>query len=240
MEKNNIGRLKDEADIQSVVSYLGLEVTRRGSAFFILCPLPQHEDHNPTNCFFKSGDHALYCNTCCQSINAIDLIIYSTGCSYGEACDILWEIEGKPDWYYAKKKRKKKGQIDVPVISQEELKMIGVINPSHMYLPKKIVQDKRSIEKGYAAYPGEFSDEPGDQFNYLSCEYQRVSWRDLLSDKEYVELIRTKAYEIILKYKEMIRGNDKNDLFVQAVIENIAVCKGVFDRFTPVYLAYRK
>ena len=118
--------------------------------------------------------------------------------------------------------------------------MIGVINPSHMYFPKKIVQDKRSIEKGYAAYPGKFSDEPGDQFNYLSCEYQRVSWRDFLSDKEYVELIRTKAYETILKYKELIRGIDKNDLFVKAVIENITVCKGVFDRFTPAYLTYRK
>ena len=41
---NNFARLKDEADIGEVVDYLGLHVTPKGSARFILCPNPAHDD----------------------------------------------------------------------------------------------------------------------------------------------------------------------------------------------------
>ena len=95
----DIKRLKAEADIGSVVNYLGIKVTQKGSANFILCPLPEHQDKHATNCYYKKGDNYLYCSTCGKPIQAIDLIMYHNGVDFKEAADILWEIEGRPDWY---------------------------------------------------------------------------------------------------------------------------------------------
>ena len=96
---NNFARLKDEADIGEVVDYLGLHVTPMGSARFILCPNPAHDDTHPDNCYFKAGWNNVYCTVCHKAIQAIDLISYVTGVSYGTAADTLCEIEGRPDWY---------------------------------------------------------------------------------------------------------------------------------------------
>lgn len=106
--KNDYARLKEEADIETVVEYLGLETHRKGSAFFITCPLPGHRDEHPTNCYFKSGWNNVYCNVCGESINAIDLIMLTKDVSYGEAVDELWRLEGCPDWYYAEYSKSKK------------------------------------------------------------------------------------------------------------------------------------
>ena len=62
MAKNNYARLKQEADIETVVNYLGIPVRRKGTSCFLLCPLPQHADRHATNCYFKPGWNNLYCN----------------------------------------------------------------------------------------------------------------------------------------------------------------------------------
>ncbi len=97
--KNNITRLKDEADIAAVISFLQLEVKRKGNAYFILCPNPEHNDTHPTNCYYKDGWNHVYCCVCGTTINAVDLIMKINHATYGEACDLLWEISGRPDWY---------------------------------------------------------------------------------------------------------------------------------------------
>ena len=108
---NNFSRLKDEADIGEVVDYLGLHVTPKGSARFILCPNPAHDDTHPDNCYFKAGWNNVYCTVCHKAIQAIDLISYVAGASYGTAADTLWEIEGRPDWYYDRSYGKKKQEL---------------------------------------------------------------------------------------------------------------------------------
>ena len=106
MSKNEYARLKEEADIARVVQYLGIEVSKKGSAYFIHCPLPEHNDQHATNCYFREGWNNVYCTVCCKAVNAIDLIILETGMDYGEAADLLWELEGRPDWYYGNWKKK--------------------------------------------------------------------------------------------------------------------------------------
>ena len=93
MAKNNYARLKQEADIEAVVNYLGIPVRRKGTSCFLLCPLPGHTDRHATNCYFKPGWNNLYCTACGAAINAIDLIIYTLHVEYGQAADILWELE---------------------------------------------------------------------------------------------------------------------------------------------------
>ena len=46
MAKNNYARLKQEADIEAVVNYLGIAVRRKGNSCFVLCPLPNHADRH--------------------------------------------------------------------------------------------------------------------------------------------------------------------------------------------------
>ena len=42
---NDFRRLKEEADIRSVVYYCGIQKGRRiGGAQFVVCPNPEHED----------------------------------------------------------------------------------------------------------------------------------------------------------------------------------------------------
>ena len=49
MAKNNYARLKQEADIETVVNYLGIPVRRKGTSCFLLCPLPQHAGESSCN-----------------------------------------------------------------------------------------------------------------------------------------------------------------------------------------------
>ena len=72
---NDISRLKEEADIAMVVAYLGIPTYKRGSATFLLCPNPEHDDHKPTNCYYKDGWNNVYCRACGCSTNAINLIM---------------------------------------------------------------------------------------------------------------------------------------------------------------------
>ena len=55
--KNNYVRLKEEADIETVISYLQIPVTKKGCNYFIPCPNPDHADKHATNCYFKK----IYC-----------------------------------------------------------------------------------------------------------------------------------------------------------------------------------
>ena len=85
-EKNDITRLKEEADIGQVVDALGLQKWKKGSTFYILCPFPDHDDHHPNNCYYKDGWNNVYCKACCRAMKAIDLIMAVTNkTSYGNS-----------------------------------------------------------------------------------------------------------------------------------------------------------
>lgn len=197
MEKNDFRRLKDEADIESVVNYLGLETTRRGSAFFILCPIPTHEDHKATNCYFKPGWNNVYCKACGKSTNAIDLIMYTRGCSYGEAADILWEVEGKPDWYY-KKAQKQKNFFS---LKKEEADLIGVHYPGRLLAPYRLDETKETL-------PRQNSYESTYIEGYLACTVNHFTWNDFMSKAQYEAMVYNKTVETIRKIKVLIRNCD--------------------------------
>ena len=103
MAKNNYARLKQEADIEAVVNYLGIPVRRKGTSCFLLCPLPGHTDRHATNCYFKPGWNNLYCTACGAAINAIDLIIYKTASK-------ALRSKNKTQYLSLKRCRKKAGQ----------------------------------------------------------------------------------------------------------------------------------
>lgn len=183
MSKNEYARLKEEADIARVVQYLGIEVSKKGSAYFIHCPLPEHNDQHATNCYFREGWNNVYCTVCCKAVNAIDLIMLETGMDYGEAADLLWELEGRPDWYYGD--WGKKSPVDFS-LSREDAKMIGIHFPGRILSAVNLAEEKPS--KGY-----DF--DPSYAYGYLLCKADHLTWKDFMSEQQYRIICANKARE---------------------------------------------
>ena len=118
-------RLKDEADIGEVCSYLDIKIHRKGGVNYISCPLPEHDDTHPTNCFFKDGDNYVYCMVCNKSINSIDLIMNYGHTDFKHAVETLKEIEGNPEWYPSFQKGSTV-KVERPVITSKEAKLINL------------------------------------------------------------------------------------------------------------------
>ena len=209
---NDFDRLKNEADIEEVVSDLGMDVHRNGSNYFVLCPLPSHDDKHPTNCYFKKGWNNLYCTTCGTSIKAIDLIMYETGCSYGEAADRLWELEGRPDWYRDKTWKSKNTQEKKTFsLTGKEARILGIKLPKSILTPCECHSIKyypsSNMPKGKEYDPLEVD-------NYLVSKRNKVIYKDFIDEETLKQLAFTKAKEKLFKYKAI------QDLFViRGIIE---------------------
>ena len=182
-DRDKIERLKDEADIGDVVNYLGLEIKKMGSAYFILCPHPQHEDTHATNCYYKDGWNNVYCRACGHAINAIDLIIYERCCSFSEATEILWELEGRPLWYKCKPRQ----NMMTFQLTRDEMKLIGIKMPGKIKLAENYSDIKPVKEKGKIL--------EGDLYGYVVCRNGYHQWNDFVSENEFLDIVMNKAYE---------------------------------------------
>lgn len=228
---NDFRRLKEEANIEEVVHYLGLDVHPKGSAYFILCPLPKHGDTHATNCYYKKGWSNVYCKTCCESIQAIDLIMLETGRDYGEAADLLWEIEGYPEWYKDdswketnKNKVKNKNKKIPFVLSGNEAKLIGI------KLPHKILNAvscseipqylSGEIPKGYA-YDKGIVDE------YVYSKVERVSYQDFISEQDLKELVRRRCDEKIAEYDSVEKSFMKKGVKISPFEKEREIIQGL-------------
>ena len=189
---NNYQRLKEEADIALVVDSLQIPVTRRGSAWFLPCPNPAHTDEHATNCYYKDGWNNVYCCACGKSFQAIDLIMFTLGCDYGEAADYLWDLEGRPSWYYNRNKKKERF-----VLSREEAKLIGMHPVGKAYLPERMADQKRKLPGGREYYQKELD-------SYLECRVERVRWQDFLTEAQYQTMVRNKCRETKQRLEESL------------------------------------
>jgi len=187
MSKNDFRRLKEEADIAAVVTSLGIQVTKRGSNNFILCPMPDHDDKNPRNCYFRNGWNNVYCSACGRGVQAIDLIMYTTGCNYGEAADMLWDLSGRPSWYKGERNAKK-----LFALSRGDARLIGIHFPGRLLTPKRESEFKE-VGKEYKS---------GTVDSYLECDVHLLTWRDFMSEKDYKTMVRAKAKEAMGKLKD--------------------------------------
>ena len=220
MEQNNYTRLKQEADIERVVHYLGMQVTRRGSASFVLCPLPGHTDHHATNCYFKSGWNNLYCNTCGAAINAIDLIMYVNNVDYGKAADTLWELEGKPDWYYAYTGKQNKSK---PVfhLSREDASVLGIHFPGRLLIPIAFSDTKPKYGHDVTLQY--------DTDGYIACKTHHLTWQDFMSEEQYKTMIKNKARELGINAQNAMfscKDSDLRNAFYALAVD----CKTILNR----------
>lgn len=204
---NNYRRLKEEADIRSVVDYCGIEKGKRiGSAQFVKCPNPEHEDQHPTNAYYRDGWNTIYCTTCNRNYGPIDIIMWTMNLSYGEAADLLWELEGKPDWYYEKRVSETEKQFS---ISYSEMELLGIKIPSSCTVPVRSTKyrefDSEQLKKGYLyQFVGN---------GYLLVKSVQANWTDFMSRDNMQRLVLAKS-------RKMLKELDK--------IENQLGEKGLF------------
>lgn len=217
MSKNNIQRLKDEADIASVISYLGIPTFHKGACTFILCPRPDHEDEHPTNCYYKEGWNNVLCRVCNTSINAIDLIIYTTGKSYGDAADLLWDISGRPDWYYTKKSKKKE-----IVLTEEERTLIGLHLPSRILIPTSL-QDYKSDSSKKQRYG------PSCVEGYLELQTRYVNTSDFADRTMFRRIIFNRTTDT-LSHLRYLRKQEPDKEVREAYLQAESKCENILMR----------
>lgn len=193
---NDLRRLKAEANIADVVDSLGIQVFSQGVNKFIYCPIPEHNDTRPTNCHFRNGWNSARCERCGKSINAIDMIVYTTGASFGEAADRLWEISGRPDWYYDKSWQNK-DQKQRFTISVSEANLIGLYLPRLMQRPLKWTQYKEVLKP--ENMPKGTSYAAGID-GWLSVKSETVSWTDFADEDTIKALVKAKCDERERRY----------------------------------------
>lgn len=231
---NNYQRLKEEADIATVIAHLQIPVTKRGNAYFIPCPNPNHQDDHATNCYFKEGWNNVYCWVCGKSIQAIDLIMDTLGYDYGEAADYLWELEGRPDWYYIKEGTQKKPSFS---LTREEAELIGLHPTGKAILPERMLDYKEKLPAGKEYYQKELG-------GYLECGINRIRWQDLITEKQYLAMVKNKCIETRKRLSKQLKNlqsmesaflefgiKDKHlMLFIEACQAQLSECEALYER----------
>lgn len=207
-QKNNISRLKEEADIAAVVDYCGLRRGRSmGNTHFVECPNPEHDDRNPTNAYYRDGWNTVFCTTCCRNMGAIDILMWLRGVPFGEAADILWELEGRPDWYYAK--RGNNNPAPPFSASQGELKFLGIKSQPTIYHPVRESKFREADEKTFA---------PGFRYvrtpeGYRLVKAEHVGMCDFLSPESLKGLVVSRCREMGRELDGIERALGEKGLF---------------------------
>lgn len=186
MKKWDKRRLKEETDIEDVVDALAIPVKIKGSAKFIRCPRPDHDDQHES-CYFRDGDNFLYCNSCGKAINPVDLIMYSTGMSFKDAIIYLWEINGKPEWFMEDCDLPKRSR-KIFRLSREEADLIGLKMPGRVLQPVRASSLKKPLEKGYQYIADK-------DLNYITCKPVHCTVDDFMSNKQFALMVKEKAAE---------------------------------------------
>ena len=190
-DKNNYARLKEEADIHMVVDALGIPYKKQGSCYFMSCPDPNHNDTHPS-AYFKDGWNKVFCNACCVATTAINLIQITKHCDFGEAADFLWELEGRPDWYYAKnwKNKNKQHQKREFSLTKEERDLIGIHHPSNILLEKGVYDEKPQISNKETFVQKDLS-------AYVVAERAFCYKEDFCSQQQYIAIVNNIVLEKI-------------------------------------------
>lgn len=198
--------IKDVADMESVVDYLGLETQRRGSKVSFLCPA--HEDTHFGSCYIMGND-GYKCYACGHHGDAIELVQLVRNCSFDTACDLLGEAFG-----ISFSKEKKKMKPSKKLLSEEKLKLIGLgreSNTEKVYADLYAFPDHAHIaikdsKKYRVRWEPAFDAENEYDLNILQVVVCKNPLQMLLDENEnaYKDLIYRKAIEAADKYRRML------------------------------------
>lgn len=224
--------LSEEADIEAVAEYIGIETRRMGGHTSILCPC--HSDKHYGSCYlgrykFRSGiKDGFRCYSCGAKGDAIDLVREHCNVGLKEAMGIVASVCGDRNRYLLNQSEKAALEYEertmVKVLPDDKLRLIGIAVPSTnngisisvaayptaMYYQlqkeeKLIVGAKEHTEW----YPNE-----DDGLSVIMRCVDRNPLRTLANEDYdvYSEIVCGKCHEAIEKYQNMISyAKRKND-----------------------------
>lgn len=176
--------LLDEADSLSVANYLGMDIVKRGSRYFIPCPGHEQRlgkpDRKTSNCVLTPKGY--HCFACQERVGLINMVMEYTGCEYREALTIIGDACGGAELFETNGK-----QIKKPPLSHNDLAIIGLkaYAGKNIFGTVNINGDKNVTEKKEG----------------LSLEMLFVQ-----DEKSYNKLIYRKAKEAVAKYEEALKN----------------------------------
>ena len=166
---------------------MGIPVVKRGAYYFLHCPCPDHVDEHATNCYFKDGWTGVYCEVCQKQYHAIDIIMFCTGMDFLDACDTLWDICGRPEWYWNNTNVQSSYRLP-----REDAELIGIKMPGIFLIPFQLLDTKIKLPDGYR-YSKKYIGTEKEGF--LVCKTESVRWWDLISEREFADMVCRKANE---------------------------------------------
>lgn len=147
----DIKRLAEDADVETVVDYLGLDTRRMGSKISILCPC--HDDRHFGSCYLtKKG---FYCFACHAKGSVFDLVKNVEHISFHDAIKVVAELCGGEDRYILKDTKSKDDKphyfFEKDVMELVDLTDVRVIEtPENMFYRHEL-----DDIYGFDWYPGE-------------------------------------------------------------------------------------
>lgn len=198
--------IKEVADMESVVDYLGLETQKRGSKISFLCPA--HNDTHFGSCYIMGND-GYKCYACGHHGDAIELVQLVRNCGFEEACNLLAEAFG-----ISFTKNKKENRPKKRLLSNDKLSLIGLGSDpaaervyADLYAFAEGTNVKIKDKKKYRMrWEPAFAPEIEPDLNLLQVLVCRNPLQTLLDENEmaYRDLIYRKAIEAAQNYRQMI------------------------------------
>ena len=91
----DLEKLQEDADCFVVAEELGINVTKKGTRYLILCP--NHPDRRIGSCFLNHRGYK--CFSCNHTGNVFDFVMKTKDISFGEAVETVAEICGGKKLY---------------------------------------------------------------------------------------------------------------------------------------------
>lgn len=221
---DKIQRLKAETEIGDLVFALGIPVKVKGNAKFIRCPRPDHDDRHES-CYFKDGGNFLYCNSCGNVINPVDLIMYNTGMSFRDALMYLWDVNGRPAWFTEEEDTQ--AQRRVFRLTKTESDLIGFKMPNRILVASSFSDVKiKNLKKN-----SQLISDGG--MNYIEATPVHCNANDFASNRDLAKMAIRKAKDKKDVYRQMwLHTRDDFPEMASVCIEMMVQCDSVIKKIS--------
>ena len=197
--------LMSVANAIDVARYIGIDVQKKGTNYFMLCPGHQSRLGKPDtklgNCVVYPDGYVCYACDAHAKHNVFDMVMEHTNCTFVQALETVAEIYGGRDEFKTSAPQEK-----LP-LSQEDLALIGLKPHGKIFLPQNASFEHFEPEEGF------YIEKENDDANHF-LKIKAPSTYSLLTLKRENEeafryLIASKAKEAGIKYQTALKDFSK-------------------------------
>lgn len=221
--------LLNEASGLTVAEYLGMEVVKKGSKYYIPCPghfkRLGKEDYNIGNAVLT--DKGYHCYACHKNVNVIDMTMEYTGCTCYEAMKMVADACGGIS-LFTSDGIKEKDTTKLP-LSTSDLELIGLSPTSRGLSIVNMTDDEEDedLEEGVIVRT------VNKNLHYVYQHNENSLLNLFKTDpKTYNNLIKTKAKEAMKKYENAIKDYCSRDSKKADFVFSILNDEGYLDNQT--------